>query len=273
MREPRKRRNISLAVLAVGVTYFLVTVFATTVDPRDGAVFGSLVAACFVALFGLVGAIAYQVTHRRHERLLRGERLLARWTVPPGEWRQFRENEHRRAAAGSDNAVRVRSASEATGIEVVITEESVMVDGDFHHLLTEMRGLQWLPETPPCLDFTMVTSGKRSVTWHIRFPAPVGAESQARVPWDHFQRRLAPRDERGRIPAFRVARTLSAIVAAASAVVLCFAWYHYADRPAGASALATMIGGMLGLLVGLCLFGLTHWWLTRGPGKPVSALE
>ena len=60
MRQPRKRRNISLAVLAAGVTYFVVTVFATTVDPRDGAVFGSLVVACFVTLCGcdvVIGAL------------------------------------------------------------------------------------------------------------------------------------------------------------------------------------------------------------------------
>jgi hypothetical protein len=269
MRQPRKRRNISLAVLAVGVTYFLVTVFVAPVDPRDAAVFGSLVVACFVSLLGLVGTIAYHVTHQRLQRLLRGERILARWTVSPDEWKAFRDNERSRATAGRDNAVKVRKASEATGIDVVITEESLMVDDDFYHLITEMRELQWLPESPPCLDFRMVTTGKSSVTWHIRFPATAGAESKARVPWDHFQQRLAPRDQRSRIPNFRIARQLGAIVACVSAVALGFAWYHYGNRSMQTPVLASMIGGMLGFPLGLFVFGLTHWWLTRGPGKPI----
>lgn len=271
MRQPRKRRNISLAVLAVGVTYVVVTVFVTTVDPRDSAVFGSLVAACFVSLFGLVGVIAYHVTHQRHQRLLRGERLLARWTVSPDEWKQFRENERLRATAGRDNTVKVRSASEASGIDVVITEESLMVDDDFYHLVAEMRALQWIPESPPCLDFTMVTSGKTSVTWHIRFPCTEGAESRARVPWDYFQQRLAPRDERSRIPNFRLARRISAIVAAVSAVALVYAWYHFGNRSMQTPVLVTMIGGALGFPLGLFVFALTHWWLTRGPGKRAAS--
>lgn len=138
----------------------------------------------------------------------------------------------------------MRSASEATGIGIVITEESLLVDDDFYHLTAEMRALHWLPESPPCLDFTMVTSGKRSVTWHIRFPATASAEL-ARVPWDHFQQRLAPREEHGRIPNFRIARQLSVIVTAVSAVALVFAWYHYGNRSMQTPVLATMIGGML----------------------------
>lgn len=266
MRQPRNRRNISVAVLAVGLTYVLVTVFVTTVDTRDRAVFGSLVAACFVSLFGLVGTIGYQVAHQRRQRLVRGERLLARWTVSPDEWKTFRENERRRETAGRDNVVTARSASEASGIDVVITEESLMVDDDFYHLGSEMRGLQWLPESPPCLDFTMVTTGKRSVTWHIRFPATAGTEP-TRVVWDRFQQRLARRDERGRIPTFRVARQCSVVVAAVSAVALGFASYHYDNQSMQTPVLTTMIGGMLGFPLGLFVFGLTHWWLTRGPGK------
>jgi len=270
MRNPRSRRNISLAVLLAGVGYVVLIPRTTALDPRQSAVFGTLVAACLVSLIALIGTIAYHVTHQRHQRLLRGERLLARWTLSPSEWAQFRENERNRASGGRDNSVKVRREREANGIDVVITEESLMVDDDFYHL-SEMRGLQWLPESPPCLDFRMVTAGKSgSVAWHIRFPTAASAESLARVPWDVFQKRLAPRDEQQRISSFRLARRVSVAITIVSAFALLFAWRYYGDRSMQTPMLTAMVGGMIGFPVGLFTAGLTHWWLTRGPGRPVA---
>ncbi|QJR37930.1 hypothetical protein [Gemmatimonas groenlandica] len=48
-----------------------------------------------------------------------------------------------------------------TGIDVVIKEEFLMVDDDFRHFIAEVGAIQWLPESPPCRDITMVTSGKK----------------------------------------------------------------------------------------------------------------
>lgn len=271
MRNPRTRRNISAAVLVVGIGYVVALPLLTDIDPRRAGVFGTLVAACLVSVTALIGTIAYSVTHGRHQRLLRGERLLVRWTLSPAEWAQFRENERNRASRGKDNAVKVRAEREATGIDVVITEESLMVDDDFYHL-GEMRGLQWLTETPPCLDFRMVTPTKgSSVTWHIRFPAPVASESLARVPWDVFQKRLVPRDERSRIPGFRIARRVSVIIAIVSAAALLFAWRGYGDGSMQSPELAALIGGFIGFPLGTFTAALTHWWLTRGPGRPLDA--
>ncbi len=236
-----------------------------------GAMFGSLVAACLVSLFALIGTIAYSVTHGRHQRLLRGERLLVRWTLSPAEWAQFRENERNRASRGKDNAIKVRAERESIGVDVVITEESLIVgvEANRHR---EMRGLQWLTESPPCLDFRMVTPTKgSSVTWHIRFPAPIGSESLARVPWDVFQKRLVPRDERSRIPGFRIARRVSVVIAIVSAAALLFAWRGYGDGSMQSPELEALICGFIGFPLGTFTAGLTHWWLTRGPGRPLDA--
>jgi hypothetical protein len=220
MRNPGKRRNLALAVALAGVSYMVVALQVLNLDPRGKGTFASMVAALMVTLAGVTGFLVYHVTHRRRERLLRGERLLAKWTVSPQEWNQFRENEAKRPTGGRDNALRkVRATEGGPGIEVVVTEESVLVGDDFYFLPGEMRGLEWFPETPPCYDFLMVTHGKStSVKWHIRFPAVGPAEPIRRV-WDYRQQQLAEAPSRG-IPRRRIALAFGIVLIGLLALIV-----------------------------------------------------
>jgi hypothetical protein len=267
MRNPRLRRNISLAALVAGVAYLVGVFGVLKITPAEEGLFGGAIAAFIGSILAIVGIIAYHVTLQRQRRLLRGERLLARWTVLPDEWKRFRENERKRASGGKDNTIKVRADHDVNGINVVVTEESLMVDDDFYHL-GDMRGLEWFPEAPPCLDFTMVTSTKgASVRWHLRFPTAAGAEPGARVIWDYVQKRLAPVDKRHQIPRWRAARWISLVVALGSALALVYARTHFDEVATQKSVIVALIGGVFGLPLGLSISAIAHWWLKRGPGR------
>jgi len=266
MRSPRQKRNISVVLLAVGVSYLVLAFTALNVTPANELLFGTVLLAFFGSIFALTGVIAFRVTLARHARLLRGHRLLATWTVSPQEWQQFLANQPH-FAGERKNTITVNPERSLHGVKVVVTEESVMVDDDFYHL-TELRGLQWHETPPPCLDFRMVTTGKNgSVTWHIRFPAAAGTEIAVRAVWDYFQQRLAPTEPRRLIPRYRVARTACVVMACVSALLLVFARATYGVAAMRTPMLVAMVTGLLGLPLGVVVGAITHWWLVRGPGR------
>ena len=221
MRNARPRRNTSLAIASVAVATLLITVATHEKGTGPGAWFGVLLGSFFTSIFSIAALVTFQLHIRWQRQLERGDRFLARWTVQPAEWAQFRQAELARIDVGRQNSVRVRSSSEGSGVEVRVAENALMVDDDFFKL-AEILGLQYLPETPPCLEYNMVTRGKNgSVKWNIRFPVAEGAEAGARAVWDYVQRAKPARDTARAISRFRFWRPVGIVIAAICAPLFC----------------------------------------------------
>jgi hypothetical protein len=123
-----------------------------------------------------------QLDVRRRQRLLRGERLLAAWTVSADTWSQFVSLQKTRTDKSQDR-VHVGDHRGSTGIQIMISEVSVLVDDDFHHL-SDLREVVWHETVPPYFDFRSTTyTGSQWETWHLRIPAAIDDPAAMRRVW------------------------------------------------------------------------------------------
>jgi len=260
MRNPTKRRSASVVVAVVAaVTLTTTIVLNRGRSPVDGAWFAMVIASFFVTLFAIVGVITFHVHVRWIARLKHGDKRLAQWSLTPAEWEQFRINDKTWRDTGRSNILKLRKDAVASNIEVTIAQDALMVDDDYYHL-GAMRGLQWIPETPPCLEFNMVTSGKNgSVKWNIRLPMAAGADTQARAVWDYVHRPMPVNLGRS-IRRYRFSRVAGLVVALLSGTVLLFTRKYYVGQ-LSTHQLWYFVTGAVGLPVGLFVSALSHWQL------------
>ncbi|MEO7360387.1 MAG: hypothetical protein ABI120_08655 [Gemmatimonadaceae bacterium] len=267
MRNARGRRTISLWIATVAVLTLVVTIATHEKGTGPGAWFGVVLASFFTSLFSVVALITFHLHVRWQQKLERGDRFLAKWRVLPAEWAQFREREKARLDAGRGNNIRVRRISEETGVDVIVAQDSLMIDNDFFKLV-EILGLQYLPETPPCLEYNMVTRGKNgSVRWNIRFPVATGAEAGARAIWDYVNAPKPPVDEAKRARRFRVARVIGLIVGIVSLPLFVFGFTIRSTTENQAQVLTCLVIGMMGTPLGFFISGLSHWMLRGAKSK------
>lgn len=260
MRNPTKRRTASTVVAAIGAVALATTIVVNRGrSPIDGAWFAIVIASSFVILFAIVGIITYHVHVRWIARLNRGHRRLAQWTLSAAEWEQFRTNDKAWRDTGRPNSLKLRKDGTASNVAVIIAQDALMVDDDFYHLGT-LRGLQWIPETPPSLEYNMVTVTKNgSVKWNIRLPVAAGADAQARAVWDYVHRPVSF-DVARSIRRFRYSRVAGLVVAALSGFALIYTRAYYVNEVAS-HQLWYFVGGAVGLPVGLLVAAVCHWQL------------
>lgn len=261
MRNARSRRNISLAIATVAIATMVITVATHERGTGPGTWFGVFLASMFTSIFSVVALVTFHLHVRWQRQLERGDKFIAKWTVSPAEWAQYRENEKARVAAGRQNSVKVRSTSEETGVSVLVAQDSLMIDDDFFKLV-EILGLQYLTETPPVLEYNMVTRGKGSpVKWNIRFPVSTDAAASvgARAIWDYVYRPRPPVDREKLARRFRVVRTLSFIVGSVSLPLLVYALNYQEIPEQQTTVLPALIIGFLGTPLGFLIGALSHW--------------
>lgn len=273
MRNPAKRRNITLAVAAVGASTLVATILQNRGrSPVDGRWFAVVIVSFFVTLFAMVAVAVYQVHTRWRERLRRGHKRLAQWALTPAEWEQFRINDKTWRKSGRTNSLKLRKELATSDVEVIIAQDALMVDDDFYSL-GALRDLQWIPESPPSLEYNMVTMAKNgAVRWNIRLPVAASAEAQARAVWDYVHRPV-PDNTARTIRRFRFARTLGLMVAAISVAALVFARMSHGTQEMRSSMLWALVCGSVGLPAGLISSAILHWQLRRVEhgSKPVSS--
>ncbi|MCU0648489.1 MAG: hypothetical protein MUF00_10870 [Gemmatimonadaceae bacterium] len=80
MRNIERHRNIAAAITLAGVSG-LASCIALGVSPDRAAMFGAGIVSFLVALIAGFFASTLQYAAHRRKRLLRGERLLAAWSV------------------------------------------------------------------------------------------------------------------------------------------------------------------------------------------------
>lgn len=258
MRNAHRRRNISAIIATAAISVLIVTIATHEKDTGPGAWFGVVLVSFFTGVFSLMGLVTFHLHVRWQQQLLRGDRFLARWTVLPTEWELFRANEKPRLEAGRGNAIKVQADNARTGIDVVVAQDSLMIGDDFYKLL-QIQGLQYFPETPPSLEYNMITSGKSgSVHWNIRFPVAAGAEAGARAIWDYVNREKPVRDEVRTLRRFRLWRVLGFVIGVVCLPLFVYGYLHRGQTEIQTRVLICLIGGMAGAVLGFFISALTH---------------
>lgn len=258
MRNPGKRRNISL-VIALVAGFTLALVFPVVQgDGKFFSWFTVLLISFFTALGSLIAVVVFHFNFRLQRKLLAGHRLIARWSLSAAEWEQFVTDEARRKSEGRFNNFK---ANRATGkvIDVHIAENAIMIDGDFYHLGT-MRGLQWIPDALACLEYNMVTSGKSgSVRWNVRIPVPETAVPLARKVWDHAHPPAKPGAEFAELHRLNRIRKIGLLLAFVFAPAVVFAVTAFKGGSRTNMTMVMMIVGGAGVLLGVLLGVLGHF--------------
>lgn len=112
---------------------------------------------CFGMFFNFLWGYRLMAAARR------GEKVVGRWTVTPAEVEAFRADDNRRADLGYDNDYKLPKKVPPGGLEVIFTDNSVIVGGTYFGLVTtglfKFEGVQMLPDNPLALEFgTVMTS-------------------------------------------------------------------------------------------------------------------
>ena len=197
MRNPVKNRNAATGWLAAFAGLASVMSLLRAPGPAHGWPDVVMVFAVSFAGFALFAIPFYQLEASRYHRLMRGEDVIARWTVSERDWKHFVMDEPaRNSAKGADaNIIELNPKMTAQGVDVVIGKNAIIVGGDFHSLpragLSRIYGPSWLNGSPPCLEFIVSSPNTREITsaWTLRFPVAQGAQSQAAAVQHHYQTR------------------------------------------------------------------------------------
>ena len=191
MRNLRRDRNRALALLLGSTSAGVLMVLER---PSGGGFrwedVGVGIAAC-VALLSVPLVLTVGLLHARYRRTLRGDRLLARWTVSPSEWKQFMEAEASRDSDLTVNSIAVRPESLLAGVPIVIGAKGLIVDDDYNEFAKgrneHFYGPRLLNGQPARLEWQFEVSGEEgSSHWTVRIPIPSGAEADANRVVEHF---------------------------------------------------------------------------------------
>lgn len=203
--RPDRSALIAAAIAVAGAVALIWGV--STMAAIDGETPQTAVAVSF-GLLGVVLGTALTFNFlwgaRVVARMRRGEGVIARWTVTPDTFERFREDERRREAEDGPNDWRLPRRTPEAGVEVIFTEDGVLVGETFFGLasagLAHVWSFQTVADNPLALRFdtAMTTSqwsssGSRLVTQTgvLRIPVATGSnEALARVV-EHFRLVLA----------------------------------------------------------------------------------
>lgn len=167
-----------------------------------------------------------------------GRTAIARWTLPPHEFDRFRVIDRRFAEREEDNDYKVPRTTPPDGVEVIFSEDGVLIGGVYFGLATTGVGrfssVRWIDSDPPMIEFgTVLTTATNlgvvrihHIHGTLRVPVAVSAAQQG----DHVARRFRDVIERRVIvkPHFWTARLRAGLWIAG--VCACFAAAGFALR-------------------------------------------
>ncbi|WP_270936927.1 hypothetical protein [Falsiroseomonas oryzae] len=190
--------------------------------------------------FGLVFGLMAALSAFGEARLRRGGGVIARWSLDPAAWDDFRSFDAMRTAQhpSLQNDFTPQPAA-GRAVEVLFGRKQVIVDGSYHPLrrwaVPELRSVGWLqPQgAPECLEFGLAYPRGRYggvILMSLRIPVPLAARRDGVRVFEHFLAR-APKHRVGlayRRPwlviGWGVALTVLSLLASAGGVVLAEVW-------------------------------------------------
>ncbi|NIJ22087.1 hypothetical protein FHS95_003798 [Sphingomonas naasensis] len=145
------------------------------------------------AVIGLGAALTLTMRMRRMRSLHAGKGVIARWRVEPALWARFvaDDRDAERDGRKRNNAIRLRSSPDGA-VEVIVGDDCLQIDGDFHPVpLAEFKGAGMSAGPPSVLELRFVTPRPQQSDLHyaFRFPVALGAEAAAQQVIDHYDRR------------------------------------------------------------------------------------
>lgn len=175
MRDPRRSRNVAFGVFVLSLAA-IVAAFRIP-DAGKGFTLQTVlgIGGLTVAPFAIVLALMRTADARRFARLARGEGVVARWTIPPGQWQAFvARNDALNGERGEPNLVDVHGIASGHGVDVVVTGESLSVGGDFHTFERDVT----ITVGPGWVEFYQYVYNPNGSDAHLhyRFPIVPGAE-------------------------------------------------------------------------------------------------
>jgi hypothetical protein len=153
-----------------------------------------------VAVLGFFLTINFVWAVRLVGAMRRGEGVIARWTVPPAQFDDFRTNEAAHKTAGRANDYKAPRKTPPGGVEIVFTASAVLIGDTFFGLardgIARFTAARVVSGNPPCLAFsTAMTVGRtgasgarfETVAGELRVPIARTSQAEARAVLDHFR--------------------------------------------------------------------------------------
>lgn len=132
--------------------------------------------------------------------LQRGDGVIARWTVAPATFDQFRAFDRTLKGTAEDNDWWAPKVTPPAGVTVLFTADSVLVGDTFFGLassgLIRFSNVRWRQSTPPCLEFSTVMTqvagqptSVRAYDWQgvLRIPIADDAHDVAAKVLRHYE--------------------------------------------------------------------------------------
>lgn len=201
----------------------------------------------------------------------RGETVIGRWTVKPAEAEAFRADDKRRGDLGYDNDYKLPKKIPPDGLEVIFTDNSVIVGGTYFGLVTtgmfKFEGVQMLPDNPLALEFgTVMTSvaGGNTVRVYrvrglLRIPVSRAGREEAVKVLGHF----SAVDQRKKLvnPNFYGRRIRWGLIAAP--LFFLIAAMGFALNEAGVGGVVPLLMAITGVIAGIggLVLALLAWLL------------
>jgi len=279
MRNPSRK-----AAIFAGFAVFGVALAGFGIDRHETLgkdwVSGLIIAAGGLTAFASVLWLLMSLLHMRGmAKLEAGFGRVAQWHVSAVDWDKYRAADAARAASDPHflvNDLWIRKTTPSEGVDVVVGEKSLIVDGSYHvlrvHGLPELRSIGWLdnsgtPGRPPdCLEFLLVyPRGRYGGTRYtcLRVPVPEAALVQGRQAYLQFAPMLERRRAKGPIALRSPRRTLQVCGTILTASLLALAWgWFEAERTDWNSydtetPIILLTAGAMGVIFALLLGGLT----------------
>lgn len=187
-------RNTVLFGLATAVS--IVLVLLGVADMRETHRTGSplLTLGMFPALLCPIFFVHYVSKIRVFRDMQSGQSAIARWTLPAEQFNSFCEEERRVPAASiTVNFYKPPRTVPAEGVEVIFSEDGVLVGGGYFPLSTtrgrRLQSVRYINSNPPSIEFgtvmnTMVRTSSATTNTHrsaqtLRVPVATDATTQA----------------------------------------------------------------------------------------------
>lgn len=191
MRTPARGRNIAAAftVVFAGVVAWPFVLPSSMTNP--GAAGASVSLGLCAVIVSAIFWVQLHLSTKRYYRLIAGEGLLTQWMVPPGQWREFVAYHVELAKLNPQyvNYFKLTDKPHADGVEVILGERAVIVDGNYQEIPTvandsSFEALELIVGPPMFINMHIVTvtqtkSGARRSYYALRFPVAAEAHADA----------------------------------------------------------------------------------------------
>jgi len=270
LSNPRRSVMICAVAITIGAAALLWGILAGGEGLAGVAIaIGLLLCILFTLfLFNFVWAV------RLTDAMKRGDRVIARWTVPPETLEEFRANEKALNDAGRPNDYRLPRKIPPGGLEVIFSPDAAMIGETFFGLaktgLARFNWIQIVPGNPLSIAFGMaMTSGRTGSAGatltaqqsELRIPVARTANDEARKVLAHYTAVTAGKTiAKPGFWTFRIKLGLWAAGIGAAAFVLGLAC-NALKLQLGVVPLIMAVTGAVAGLFGLVLAGIA--WMLR----------